>query len=171
MLLKDADDDNYDRLLWKWAKGAATTKMEFGDPVDTHGYELCVYSGGGLVSNSTLPASNLWSESPSGFKYSDPAGSADGIQKVLLKAGADQKAKILVKAREGDRPDRARCADSPNRSAPAAGGTSVGRDNSFQRSRTRRSSSKNKADENRRASNGAGLPPGPSASYDPPDAA
>lgn len=99
LLLKDNGDDNKDKLLWKWIKGAATTKAEFGDPVSADGYELCIYDGGGLVSSSTIPAGSAWSEKSSGFKYRDPAGTSEGIQTVLLKEGVDEKAKIIVKAR------------------------------------------------------------------------
>jgi hypothetical protein len=37
-LLKDNSDDAKDLLLWKWIKGGATTKLEFGNPVTTHAY-------------------------------------------------------------------------------------------------------------------------------------
>lgn len=99
LLLKDSGDDLKDKLLWKWIKGAATDKDEFGDPVGTHAYELCIYDGAGLKSSSTIPAGSLWSEKNTGFRYRDPAGAAEGIQKILLKAGADEKAKIIVKGR------------------------------------------------------------------------
>ncbi len=98
--LKDnAADDSKDTLLWKWLKGAATDKSELGDPVNATGYELCLYDSTGLVANATIPAGNGWSEKSNGFKYRDGAGTADGIQTIILKAGAAEKAKIVVRGK------------------------------------------------------------------------
>ena len=46
MLIKVNDTDpNKNLLLWKWLKGAATTAPEFGDPVSSDTYKLCLYGG------------------------------------------------------------------------------------------------------------------------------
>lgn len=107
VFIKDDADDTKDLLKWKWIRGAATDKSEFGNPVGTHGYELCIYAGGSLVSSATAPAGVAWSDKSTGFKFRDPTGSSDGLQKILLKAGPDQKAKIVLRARGGgvDMPD------------------------------------------------------------------
>ena len=42
---KDANTASKDRLLWKWGKGAATAKGDFGIPTPTTDYELCIYDG------------------------------------------------------------------------------------------------------------------------------
>jgi hypothetical protein len=99
VVLKDSTDDNKDLLLWKWLKGGATDATEFGDPVTTHAYELCIYDGGGLVASASAPAGANWSAKTTGFKYRDPAGSSDGLQTIILKAGADGKAKIVVRGK------------------------------------------------------------------------
>jgi hypothetical protein len=99
VVLKDRTDDNKDLLLWKWLKGGATDATEFGDPVTTHAYELCIYDGGGLVASASAPAGANWSAKTTGFKYRDPAGSSDGLQTIILKAGADGKAKIVVRGK------------------------------------------------------------------------
>ena len=36
-----------DRMLWKWVYGAATSKADFGDPLSSTSYELCVFDGAG----------------------------------------------------------------------------------------------------------------------------
>jgi hypothetical protein len=107
LVLKDNDDDTRDTLLWKWLKGAATTKAEFGGPVNTHTYELCIYDGTGLVGSGTASAGTAWKETGSGFKYKDSSLSPDGLQKLTLKEGADEKAKIIVKGKglDLDMPD------------------------------------------------------------------
>lgn len=100
LVLKDnANDDGKDLLLWKWLKGASTDKLEFGNPVTTQGYELCIYDSTGLVANASIPAGSAWRETGSGFKYRDASGAAEGIQTIILKAGADQKAKIIVRGK------------------------------------------------------------------------
>jgi glucose/arabinose dehydrogenase len=96
LVLKDKATDV---LIWKWIKGGATTKEEFGNPVDAHTYELCIYAGGALVSSATAPAGSFWSDRSSGFKYRDPSGSSEGLQTIILKAGANEKAKIIVRGK------------------------------------------------------------------------
>jgi len=98
LILKDKADEK-DLWVWKWLKGAQTDKVEFGDPVNTHTYELCIYDGGGLKASATIPPGSAWKDKTSGFKYRDAAGGGDGIQTLLLKAGADEKAKIVVKGK------------------------------------------------------------------------
>ena len=100
ILLKDhATDDGKDLLVWKWLKGAATTKDEFGDPVNSHTYELCLYDATGLIGSGTAEAGAEWKETGKGFKFKDSGLDPDGLQKVLLKEGADEKAKIVVKGK------------------------------------------------------------------------
>jgi glucose/arabinose dehydrogenase len=98
LVLKDKGDAR-DFLLWKWLKGAATDFMELGDPLNTHTYELCVYDGSGLVASATAPSGVTWQPAGSGFRYRDPTGLPDGLGKILLKAGADDKAKIIVRGK------------------------------------------------------------------------
>jgi hypothetical protein len=73
--------------------------MELGDPLNTHTYELCVYDGSGLVASATAPSGVTWQPAGSGFRYRDPTGLPDGLGKILLKAGADDKAKIIVRGK------------------------------------------------------------------------
>ena len=47
--IKDRADDSKDQLKWKWTKGAATTQPDFGDPLGTTTYALCVYDHTGGV--------------------------------------------------------------------------------------------------------------------------
>ena len=102
VILKNRDDDNSDSLLWKWNKGAMTLKAEFGDPVNSHAYELCIYDGSGLIATASAPANGTcgaaacWKETGSGFKYKDKELSPDGLKKMVLKEGADGRSRIIV---------------------------------------------------------------------------
>ena len=109
LLLKNSSDDEKDKLVWKWLKGAATTLEELGVPTATTAYALCIYSGtsaAAIAEADIPPSATLWQPSGStGFKYKDPARTQDGIQKALLKAGAAGKAKALVKGKGTGLPD------------------------------------------------------------------
>ena len=103
LLLKNDTDDSKDKLIWKWIKGDMTVQADFGVPTGTTNYALCIYAGtaNALLDDPQIPASaTLWSPiSTKGYKYKDPAGSEDGIQKVILKGGDQGKAKALVKGK------------------------------------------------------------------------
>jgi hypothetical protein len=104
----DASDDEKDKLLWKWVKGAATAVADFGTPESSTRYSLCVYRGAipALLAELALPPGATWQSLPGkGFKYGDPSRQPHGVQKTLLKAGAQDKAKIVLKAKGGNIPD------------------------------------------------------------------
>ena len=108
LLLKDDANDGKDKLLFKWIKGDATTLPELGAPAATTDYALCIYAGSAaaLISDPVVLASPSWSASgATGWKYKDTTGAQDGIQKVLLKSGAQAKAKALVKGKGTGLPD------------------------------------------------------------------
>src|SRR5262249_28453989 len=58
LLLKNNDtNDEKDKLVWKWIKGAATSQMEFGDPTTSASYALCLYDGNSaLMGTMDVPA-------------------------------------------------------------------------------------------------------------------
>jgi hypothetical protein len=52
------------------------------------------------------PSASLWKPLGSkGYKYKDPAGSQDSIQKIILKGSTQMKSKVLVKGKGGGLPD------------------------------------------------------------------
>jgi len=105
--IRDRTPDSKDRLIWKWLRGAVTTKAEFGSPTTTTGYELCIYdASAALISSSRAPADGTcrngpcWRENSRGFKYRDPDLTPDGLTHVVLREGLEAgKAKILVKGK------------------------------------------------------------------------
>jgi hypothetical protein len=66
-----------DRLQWKWGKGQATPKSDYGDPTMNGGedYELCVYKNNSLIMNRRIPAGGIcagkacWQEKTTRFGY------------------------------------------------------------------------------------------------------
>lgn len=105
LIVKDGTPDTKDALGWKWTKGAATAKAEFGEPADGDGLVLCLYAGGELAARAVIPGGALcsakacWKETPSGFKYTDRVLTPDGVKSLVLKAGAIGKASIKLKAK------------------------------------------------------------------------
>jgi hypothetical protein len=109
LLIKNKTDNNKDKLVWKWLKGAPTTQPEFGDPTTTAAYSLCIYAGTAesLVATIDVPPSGTkWTAvSFKGYKYTDPAGTAGGAQKIKLKGSTANKSKVLLKGSGAALPD------------------------------------------------------------------
>jgi ELWxxDGT repeat protein len=95
---------------WKWTKGTPTEKTEFGDPIRSTSYALCVFDTiagvPGLVFESTIPPGGIcnvkpcWRESHAGFRYTNSVGSPEGITKLTLTQGLTPgRAKITLKGK------------------------------------------------------------------------
>jgi hypothetical protein len=106
-----ATDDAKDQLQWKWSKGAVTTKAEFGSPLTTTFYQLCIYDGApSLLFDATIPPGGLcganlapcWKDKPKGFDYKDKDLTPDGVAQLKLQEGlVAGKAQIQVKSKGG----------------------------------------------------------------------
>jgi len=104
LLLKDKADPS-DRVIWKWTAGSQTDKPEFGNPLLDESYRLCVYDNGSLLFDMSAHASStFWRDTATGYTFRNPNTTSDGTQAVLLHAGADKKAKVIVKGK-GDNID------------------------------------------------------------------
>jgi hypothetical protein len=107
LLLKDKSPDDGDILIWKWTKGEATSKAEFGDPTASDGYALCVYEDDTLVREFEIPAGQTcsggrpcWKDVPPGFTYRDKERTPDGVLSVKLLEGlADGDTKLKLKGK------------------------------------------------------------------------
>ncbi len=103
--LDDRSPDDKDQLRWSWSKGAATTLADFGDPLTSDTYFLCVYDDTGLRATFEIPPGGLcdgkpcWQQRSSGFRYRSKAGSPHGITQLTLKTGVDGKAQIQARGR------------------------------------------------------------------------
>jgi len=104
----DATPDAKDRLQWSWAKGAATTIADFGDPTTSTGYRLCVYdaqagvprlvASTGIAAGGTCDGKPCWRATASGFRYKDASAATEGVRQVVLKAGTAGRSAIQVRA-------------------------------------------------------------------------
>src|SRR5215813_12455346 len=109
LLLKDATPDRGDQIVWRWVKGPTTALSEYGDPVMTDVYALCLYEAGTLLTSADATHGGLcrgrpcWTaKPPTTIVYTDRDASATGTIGIKLRAGAvDGSASIKVKAKGG----------------------------------------------------------------------
>jgi hypothetical protein len=96
------------QIIWRWIKGSATAKADFGTPLTTTDYWLCLYDGTSApIATFRAPAGGFcagrpcWKEKSTGFAYvdKDPPLTPRRLQQLLLKEGAAEKAKIIVKGK------------------------------------------------------------------------
>ena len=101
------------KFKWRWRRGADTDVAEFGDPLMTTSYQLCVYDQDKLLTGATAPAGGFCSvthpkpcwrrRGSNGFRYRDVPQSIlpSGISNLDLKAGRDGKAEVKLRATGG----------------------------------------------------------------------
>jgi hypothetical protein len=106
VVLADRTPDTKDQLLWKWAKGAATSLAELGDPLASTHYDLCLYDGTPrLIASALAPAGGTCSGRPcwrarrSGFSYARKDLLPNGTFELDLRAGVDGRARIALKGK------------------------------------------------------------------------
>jgi cysteine-rich repeat protein len=118
LLLRDREPNTRDVLTWKWTKGAATFVGELGHPVGgATRYEVCVFdeSAGvpSLVLRAAVEAGGTCKGSPcwkalggglKGFRYGDREAATAGLRTLVVKPGAEGKAKVIVKGKGGALP-------------------------------------------------------------------
>jgi hypothetical protein len=106
---KDRSPDTKDQLQWKWSKGALTSKADFGTPLTTTSYQLCIYDGApSVIFDATIPAGGLcglanprpcWRDKTKGFDYKNKDATPDGVARLRLQEGlVAGKAQIQLKA-------------------------------------------------------------------------
>jgi len=108
--IRDRTVDLDDRLVWKWLYGAATSIADFGNPLATTNYQLCVYdAGGNTIAQASAPPGGdcggrpCWLQKSSGFRYRSrvrtPSGGPRSFVKLDLRQGPAGKAKIFLRGR------------------------------------------------------------------------
>ena len=102
---KRVGDPSSTKVLWKWLHGTIGGSVDFGDPLATTGYTMCVYDGASLVESHVIAPGGDCTGQPcwkatgtKGFKYKNKSGNDEGVTKVLLKSGTG-KAKIIVQGK------------------------------------------------------------------------
>jgi cysteine-rich repeat protein len=107
LLVKNKMPDTRDLLVWKVSKGDSTPLSDFGDPLSTTSYRLCVYDATqSLVAAMAAPAGGscpiraCWKATSRGFTYVDKEGTPGGLTKITLREGASTGvAKLGVKGK------------------------------------------------------------------------
>lgn len=114
LVVKNRNPDDGDVIEWKWLKGEQTVPAEYGDPVTTTGYRLCVFDVSGdspaLYAQAAAPAGGVCSSKPcwkalgktpgqKGYSYKDKEATPDGLKGLMLLPGPDGKAKVILKAK------------------------------------------------------------------------
>ncbi len=109
-VMKNKTLDKGDQIAWKWAHGKATPLLDYGQPLTTDDYALCIYDAGALIASADADGGGLcrgkpcWSAkpatTPTKYKYKNRDMSPSGTQSILLKEGlVDGKAQIVWKAK------------------------------------------------------------------------
>jgi len=97
MGLKKGSDPSKNKLKWKWGKGADVMLPQLGDPNSTTPYFFCVYDPNAKLEAVIPASSSTWKAAgTTGFKYTDKAGTNDGVTKIALKSGTGGKAKAQI---------------------------------------------------------------------------
>jgi cysteine-rich repeat protein len=89
-----------DMIKWKWLKGERTDYDEWGTPLSTTNYQVCIYDSTGLRFEITNPGGGncagkpCWKAGTKGYQYKDRDATPDGGYQLKLNQGALTKAQI-----------------------------------------------------------------------------
>ena len=107
IVLRNSSDPLGDKVVWKWRGLAGLDKSELGAPQSSTGFTLCVFDPAGLRLSATATAGGLcagracWRDLPAGFRYTNPAASPGGVQKLQAHAGGSGQGRFAVRGRGG----------------------------------------------------------------------
>jgi uncharacterized delta-60 repeat protein len=105
--VKDRVPNTGDVARWKWQSGLVAIG-DFGNPLTTDDYALCVYQGAGqtLWARRTAPAGGAchfrpcWKAlAPNGAKYADRELTPDGVSSLLLRSNVPGRVQLKWKAK------------------------------------------------------------------------
>ncbi len=104
LTISDSSNNARDQIGWKWSRGAATSQADFGDPLMSTSYTLCVYDTAASVSSlaawARVDPNAAWRDkSPRGWAYKDKSAAFDGIDKIKLKPGAAGRSKAQLRSK------------------------------------------------------------------------
>jgi hypothetical protein len=110
LLVKEGSTDERDQLIWRWVTGEATALGDFGDPLSSESYALCLYDGDGpaapRMSAALAPAGGTCAGRPcwkpagtKGFGYNDRNRTPSGMLRLVLKSGDDGRARVIAKGK------------------------------------------------------------------------
>ncbi len=97
-------------IVWKWSKGEQTSFSELGQAVQQWTYALCIFDGNGFVTRIDAPlgepcesdTNECWQflhGGPGGIAYSDKDGGPNGLSRLIVKSGPDNKVRASLQAK------------------------------------------------------------------------
>ncbi len=97
----DLNNNDKDKLVWKWKNGPAMPPTEFGSPTSTTDYTLCVFDheDSRVLADLDIPAGAGWSASPGGFKHKSNVPGVGKVKVRLIANASKNKSKITVSAK------------------------------------------------------------------------
>ena len=89
------------KLKWKFSGGPLLTQADFGNPLVSASYSLCVYDDNVLIVQTDIaPSSTLWrAVTDRGYRYKDRDGTSAGVTGAKLLGGAAGFSKLFVKGK------------------------------------------------------------------------
>ena len=98
--LGDNQDDSKDKLTWRFSRGPALDQSDFGNPLASAHYALCIYDDSMLkLAAYILPSASYWKASRTGYLLIDSEGTNDGVFRAQLKAARAGLSRLLVKGK------------------------------------------------------------------------
>lgn len=107
-LIRNTLNESKDKVMFSWSKGNSPF-ADFGDPLTTTEYSLCIYDADGAVLGMTVPPAGTCKDkpcwklvgkqpAPKGVSYKDGTKPAlnDGVTKLKTKASTEGKAAVSI---------------------------------------------------------------------------
>jgi 6-phosphogluconolactonase (cycloisomerase 2 family) len=96
-------------ITWTWIGTGTVLTEDFGNPLSTTHYALCMWDESGptpaLIMRALAPAGQYcatnrgcWTQKTTGFTYRDRARTPEGMNSILLKAGVGTSARVKILA-------------------------------------------------------------------------
>jgi hypothetical protein len=106
LVINDKTPDTGDSLTWQWARGPITPKSDYGNPLGTDDYALCLYNAGALVTSAAADhggvcgRASCWRDRPTRLDYANRTASPSGTTGITMREGlVDGRAVIVFVAK------------------------------------------------------------------------
>jgi cysteine-rich repeat protein len=108
--IRTGADPKKRKVSWRW-RGSAPGAADFGNPLTTSDYSLCVYLGplpGGTATatlsahvpaDGTCDGDPCWRSTGSGYSYRDRDATPDGVTAISLSGRSEDSARIVLKGK------------------------------------------------------------------------
>jgi hypothetical protein len=89
------------RLAWRWTSSGTVDPNDFGNPLATTSYRMCLYDATGVLLHAEAPADGMCGTKPCwrtlgvvGFKFNDKVGTPGQLGKLTLRSGGPGRGRI-----------------------------------------------------------------------------